>query len=508
MRSTEAYLDGTPSREDLENELSQLQARVRSSLAPYDAESAVCLWLDSLRAIEEMINLMTVDWRDAAFEAQLFSLPVLEIVNGPLELQAVYQRLESRFSTPFANRFRNLVVLGSAIGTSFVAHGAAEARSAFQTVGSMIGYLQSRRRHFVGLLHLLPSACRGSRKVTLLNTLNFILPIIEFDGVPMMGAQYSLMIKLAQERLGIPDDPEADLAMLNAQFLEPERASIIEMEFLEREQEMLASKKEPLQEDRLFSAAELRNDILFSEAAYAEFGLRETEFSTAAALVRRLSFDYIERDFWVQISPENLGRLMDECGASPALRAELICNSDSYMKCLSTYSPFVLLGQRYISTVTLLSRFIYFWRARVLERQKRFQIRAGFIFEEQVKQQLASQGFKVHDIVRINRKEFDVVTTRDGVIWNVQCKNNFIDLERVDSNATSFARYNLALVRSYERALVKEHKREDLLKNKLGLDEIEHMLVSKFPVLTNNQRIVVFNRIGDFGSRANALLGP
>ena len=40
----------------------------------------------------------------------------------------------------------------------------------------------------------------------------------------------------------------------------------------------------------------------------------------------------------------------------------------------------------------------------------------------------------------INRQEFDVVTLRNNVIGNVQCKNNFVDLERVDSDAVAFAR--------------------------------------------------------------------
>ncbi|MCY1562254.1 hypothetical protein D9M68_996170 [compost metagenome] len=59
---------------------------------------------------------------------------------------------------------------------------------------------------------------------------------------------------------------------------------------------------------------------------------------------------------------------------------------------------------------------------------------------------------------------------------------------------------------SYERALVKERNREHLLKMKLASDEVQHMVVSRFPVVTNNPRIVVFNRIAHFGTRADAVL--
>ena len=95
---------------------------------------------------------------------------------------------------------------------------------------------------------------------------------------------------------------------------------------------------------------------------------------------------------------------------------------------------------------------------------------------------------------------------RDGVIWNVQCKNNFVDLSSVDSDAHRFARYNQSLVRAYERALSKERGREHLLTARLALDEIQHVVVSRFPVVCDNPRIVPFNRIDHFADLANDLL--
>ena len=370
---------------------------------------------------------------------------------------------------------------------------------------SMIGYLQSRRRHFVGLLHLMPSACRGTREVPQVDTFNIFLPIIECTAVPMMSAQYSLMVRLAQQRLGMAEDGRGELPMLNELFLEPERASIVEMinsDGLARVRQAM----EPLKADRLFSAAELRNDILAIEGAYAEFDLGSTDFAPAATMMRRLSVEFVDRDYWIKITPARLVRLMEEVGASAALRAAITCGADNFMECLSSYAPFVQVDDEYLSTVTLLSRFIYFWRGRVLDRKKRFQIRAGFLFEDRVKSALEAQGFAVQEIVRIDRQEFDVVTTRGNIIWNVQCKNNFIDLERVDTDADRYARYNSQLVRSYERALIKERNREHLLQRTLNIDDIQHMVVSRFPVVTNNPRIVVFSRIQEFSRRADDLL--
>lgn len=76
------------------------------------------------------------------------------------------------------------------------------------------------------------------------------------------------------------------------------------------------------------------------------------------------------------------------------------------------------------------------------------------------KRDLANAGFAMTDIKRINRKEFDVVTTLGDTIHNFQCKNNWIDLNRVERDPKLYARYNRRLTRYYKRALVKERRRE------------------------------------------------
>lgn len=51
--------------------------------------------------------------------------------------------------------------------------------------------------------------------------------------------------------------------------------------------------------------------------------LRGTDFTSAASLVRRLSIDYVDRDFWIETSPEELTLLMDAIEASRVRRSEL-----------------------------------------------------------------------------------------------------------------------------------------------------------------------------------------
>jgi len=487
---------------ELEQRVALNEGRIAQTLAPYDPVTATLAWFDTLRAIEDCINLPHHNWSDDQVLPGLYAQPVMGMIHQPAKLQETRDMLAKEFTEPFANRFLQLLVRGAAIGMSFGGHGLVHVSAGFTTVGSMIGYLMSRRRHMVGMLHALPHLCRGRIKVDPLDTLNLFLPAIEMDALSLVGAEQALLVKASAARLGLGENATPDYALLDPLFLEPERSKITEMPTTEAGARILA-RRETLAPDRLFSAAELRNDILMIEAAYAEFDLSGTDFAAAADFVRRMSRDHIERDFWIAIRPQALRRLFDRCALPEPLRRALVHDEPRFSACLSTYAPFVLVDGMYRTTVTLLSRFMYHWRAVTLDRRKRYQIRTGFIFEAAVASKLREQGFDVQDITRINRHEFDVVTVRDGVIWNVQCKNNFLDLERLEADPARFAKYNAMLVRGYERALAKERRRENVLTAKLDNTRIEHMLVARFPVVTDNPRVVPFSRIGRFSEIAD-----
>jgi hypothetical protein len=488
---------------ELRQRIAEHERVIAQWLAPYDPVTATMAWFDTLRAIEECINFIHVDWDDGE-EQLIFGLPVLNVMSRPDRLAAVRSLLSARFSEKFANRFIQLVVQGASSAMALDHHGITAVLPGFANIGAMIGYLASRRRHFVAMLHALPLLCRGTQRVTPIEAMNAFLPSIELQGLSLVGAEQALLINAARERLKLDPARRLVLPMLDMMFLEPERSRITEVPMTDEGMAMLAL-REPLASDRLFSAAELRNDILAMEATYAEFDLAGTEFSTAATFVRRISRDFVDRDFWIAISPRDLARLSDEMGLPVALRNALVHSGASYSECLATYAPFVLVDGLYRSTVTLLSRFMYQWRAVSLDGRKRFQIRAGFIFEQAVARELERQGFAVQSITRVSRHEFDVVTVRDGTIWNVQCKNNFLDLGKLERDPTRFARYNRNLVLSYARALTKESRREQVLKDRLGLEAIEHMVVSRFPVVTDNPRVVPFSMIDHFADIADQL---
>jgi len=55
------------------------EQQIADALAPHEPLSATYAWFDTLRAIEECINLITVDWNDEDFEQVLISLPLAQL---------------------------------------------------------------------------------------------------------------------------------------------------------------------------------------------------------------------------------------------------------------------------------------------------------------------------------------------------------------------------------------------------------------------------------------------
>ncbi|MBE0703177.1 MAG: hypothetical protein IH582_08405 [Afipia sp.] len=209
------------------------------------------------------------------------------------------------------------------------------------------------------------------------------------------------------------------------------------------------------------------------DATYGAFGLKDSDFSAMGLLVIAFA-RHCRDDYYVEIEKEKFRSMLHaQSELDPAELETLLVNkpSDDATN-TNAYQPFLDLGDRIVSNVNLLSRFLYAFKNVHLGSRRRFQIHAGFIFEDMVKRDLECMGFTVTKIKRINRKEFDVVATRGGVIFNIQCKNNWIDLSKIEAERALFVRYNRSLTNYYTRALKKERGREHLLKEELGMDKV------------------------------------
>jgi hypothetical protein len=502
-------VSGDEARNLLDEQISKHNGGLLSTLAVYDASETVRVWHDTIRAMEEFINVPFFGLDDEALIAWLMAVPLDErFFRNPASVKNVGAALRPHLDGGTVERFCRLMLQIAAIGSGFRLNGQSDFGSGItlDTVGNAMVYLQSRRRHFVSLLYMMPLACKGTARLAPLDALNVMLPQVEHSCVTITSLHLKLMLLDALPEFTLQCDERGALAShwletLDPWFADPERASIVVMNEL-RGDEITMPGSEPVDPKKIFSAAELRNSIKLLGASYEAFGLNDSHFQTMAALISGLSHRCRD-DYVVAIGKPKLRALLrKQANSDPEEMERLLINrpSTDYAVITNAFEPFVDVGDAVVSNVNLLSRFLYAFKDVHLGSRRRFQIHAGFIFEEMVARELTRLGFDVTDIKRINRKEFDVVATSDGVIYNFQCKNNAIDLSNVETDRDLFVRYNRRLVCYYLRAIAKEERREHLLKSKLGLDAVRHFVISRFPVVTTEDRIVCYNRIGTLAS--------
>lgn len=497
-------VSGAEARALIESQLTAHGNGVLSVLAQYRRDDAVAAWHETIRAVEEFINLPMFGIADDRLRASLCAVRLDgDFVSDPGPTwMAVRQALAPHLEPSVIARFTRVMLYAGAMGAAFAAHGL-DARSAaitLDTIGGAVEYFQSRRRHFVSLLYTMPYACSGPLVLQPYDALTVLMPQVEQSCIAITGLHQKLALlealpdfSLAVDDVGVAASHSFET--LDDYFVEPERASIHVMAELRGDQFTMPA-MEALDRRKIFSAAELRNGMKLIGAAYEAFGLKDSDFAAMSLLVIAFA-RHCRDDYYVEIGKERFrSMLRAQPGLDPAeLEAILVNDPSDYATNTNAYQPFLDLGDRIVSNVNLLSRFLYAFKNVHLGSRRRFQIHAGFIFEDMVKRDLARMGFTVTDIKRINRKEFDVVATRDCVIFNLQCKNNWIDLSKVEADRTLFVRYNRSLTSYYARALKKERGREHLLKQALGLDKVVHYVVSRFPVIGAGSKVINYNQI-------------
>jgi hypothetical protein len=498
-------LVGDEAKSLIEAQLAAHSGGIFSVLSRYKLRETVEAWHGMIRAVEEFINVPIFGIDDQSVARWLFAIPLdgcFVADPGPVWV-SVQQVLSPHVERDIVQRFLQTMLQVAAIAHAFRAHGQTRFGKgiSLDTVGDAMTYFQSRRRHFVSLLYTMPYGCKGSAIIAPLDELNVFLPqVVEHSCVTTTGLHQQLVLADVLPDFSLEVDDVGALAShefeaLEGYFLEPERASIQVMGEL-RPDQIAWPKMELLDPRKIFSAAELRNSVKLISATYAAFGLNDSDFATMALLIVAFSRQCRD-DYVITISKAKFGAILHaQTGMDPSELESLLINKPSdYATNTNAFEPFIDIGDEVISNVNLLSRFLYAFKNIHLGSRRRFHIHAGFIFEDMIKRDLHAAGFTVTDIKRINRKEFDVVTTLGDVIYNFQCKNNWIDLAKVESDRTLFIRYNRSLINYYRRALAKEKKREHLLKSELGLDKIEHYVISRFPVIGADPRVINYNMI-------------
>jgi Holliday junction resolvase len=494
---------GREAEEQAEKWIVEWSAAIATALAPYEPAHTFDFWFNALRGIEELINLPGELDDDDLLE-RILALPLQDIVTVGRSLGAIQSELEYQFATGVATRLRGTIRQICAIAMAFSIH-KVPVNPPLRTVGAAIDYFQSRRRHFLALLHTIPKACRGDRRLTEIEGIGHFAYLIESAGIGLTNMHQNLMLAKVYPDFEMEITKHGVMAnhgfdALNQAFLEPERSDITEMPM----DKLHGVKLQSVPDDLIFSTAELLNNLKVISAAYDEFHLAQTAFGPVVALIQSLA-PLIVDNYLVRLPRVRLEQLATGAGLAPFLKDQLVVDDDNFVRNTCSYSPFTVIGEEVVSSVTLLTRFAYRCKSLILNRVRRYQIRSGFIFEDSVKEALRRQGFNVTDIKRVGHAEFDVVATLDGVIYNVQCKNNLVDLNRVETDLKRFVRYNRSLDAAYVKALKKEEAREAVLTTKLGIPNIKHLLVSRFPVATENKRVIPFGKIHRFRAIAEGL---
>jgi Holliday junction resolvase len=500
---------GAEARAFLKGRIDSSTKKICEFLAPFNVRSAFHTWLQTFRAIEEFINIPLFELNDELLERKIIGYRLDRIDPDVEGLRFIASNLEHRFGSDVTQRFLHTIIQASSIGIAFRNTGHYHAAAGFENIGTAIGYFQSRRRHILALLYTLPTACRGARTVSQLDALNLFLPTLEQHGLALTWLYHQLMLSNVFADYAIIEHGDKfrsnhEHQVLDQLFLEPERLGLDEA-FRHHADPVLCTSLQEKDPRKVFAAVEISNTIQLLTESYEQFGLSLTEFQPVAALIPEL-LEYCVDDYIVEVPARRFSELVNEAHLKPATVAALVNQaSDNYVDNTNSMAPFIREEDRYLSTLTLLNRFLYQWKSMCLNRVRQFQIHSGFTFERTVKEALAEQGFTVIDIKRVNRKEFDVIAVLDGIIFNVQCKNNLIDYNQVERFPERIARYNRQLNRYYAKALEKEQQRERLLQDKLRLHEIRHVVVSRFPVATENPLVIPLAQLQEFRERFAAV---
>lgn len=494
-------IKGVAARALIADQIAKHSGGIAKAFAKYDPSDTADKWHATIRQIEEFINVPLFGLDDDRLVAMLRALPLDErLLANPNVLEPTLRGIAEKFGADLARRYALTITQTAAMNLAFRQHGWGDFGRGItlDTVDGAIAYFQSRRRHLVAMLYSIPGMCKGTAKIAPHDTLNVFIPQIEMSGISLISLHRQAVLAGVFSDFGLRPDGAVvhgthDFQPLDSYFLDPERASVVTLAELRLDPTKVEN-LETTDHTKIFSAAELRNGVKLLAAAYAEFGLMDTDFSGLARIVTELS-RLCRDDYFVTLDSAEFKTILAEHPGigTDRLRRLLVNVPADYVSNTNVFEPFVDLGDRLVSNVNLLSRFLYNFKNFQLDGRRRFQIYSGFIFEKMVKRELKARGFDVTDIKRINRKEFDVVAVKNGVIFNLQCKNNWIDLGRLEADGELFVKLNRRLVSYYRRALAKEEKREGLLLSKLSPKSIRHYVISRFPVITDDERIVAWN---------------
>ncbi|MCF0266225.1 hypothetical protein KW868_17380 [Acinetobacter guillouiae] len=473
-----------------------------TAISDYEPRQLYCHWRTLVRSIDEIINI-PLELPDDNEINQFLNLNFnFSDPNNIQKLGVVLKILENRFNKNVALRFKDLAMMCMAIDISY------QSIDFFSQQGNVfrlnntknaITYLQSRRAYYITTLQLIPKIARGRKVIDYIDTLNFLQYPMDNCLVQITTAYYNLLLNNCLTDFEI--DSNGTIAKSNFEydhlegfFMEPERLSLLDQMEL-RPETVISKQMLPKAVHNIFSFSEVANTMILFEGAFDKYKIQNNiEYKELNLLMYEIAI-FLKDDFNITIDEDIFYNI------SSKYKSLMLFNpSDNYFDNLNSYSPFQKFEGKLYTTVVLLNKFIYRTLSQSLLKNRTFQIHSGFIFEDKVSRVLETKGYKPTSIKRINHKEFDLITIKDNKVFNFQCKNNFIDISRINYNLKKITRFNQRLCRYYENAIIKEEKREHFINSRTGISDIQHFVISRYPIISRNKKIINFTELDNWNS--------
>lgn len=473
----------------LQNEALKIAQSIPEKLAIYDKNSAIEVWRRFVMYLDEFINVF---YELDPIDAGIVSNTPIGIFRDsyPELLEESLLIIEQKFGKDISNRFLEFINLFDRFPMLYNLMPA-------MSIGQILDFCQARRLHYVSMLYLIAKYANGNKKVNFSNVINEFQYYIENMLMLLTTAYHGMLqckcIKDFGAKMYLDRKVEFNkyYTQLDKYYLEPQNLSIYDL--IKYSTKIDHSKLRIKTDCSLYSLEEYDVMLYNDKIVYKNYGLLENP----KYLMLYEFFIYMEKyfidDYHIKVNIEEYDKLRK---LFPSIIP--FNDSETVFDIQNSRYAFYKVDNIFYSNYFLLLRFYVNKIQELLRKNKSFQVDAGFIFEKKVSEIVEKYGFSDQKITRINHKEFDVVCVKNKIIYNFQCKNNFLDVTQIDlKNVDRSVKYNKYLASYYNRALKKEHKqdRENLLKEKLKLDTIEHFVVSRFPIITDNTRVIAFNQL-------------
>lgn len=460
---------------------------LKTQMSCYDKGVLFDVWFHYVRLVEEFINV-----RYELGEEYGLIFKRIHIANES-EMTMIISLVNDVFGHQVSRHFHEIVDLFMGFRSrEFVDGKVTDVR--IDTLYDLWNYLQKTRLHTMTILNLIPIYAQGKQpfgmdgiRGKMNDWIEKLLTNITTGCQAMLEAKCmsGFYGELAKDGIRFSHQ----YSHLEDMFLEPQRLTCVDID---------KYKSEGLEERKrknsysICSKEEFYNIFYNDTIYYQKYGLLENEkYKSLVAFMSEMEA-YFKDNYEIEVPQKDFEQLCRKYD-----NIELYREMSDFFDIQNSRYGFVKNGGIYHSTYFMLVRFYVNYIEKILRRNKAFQIDSGFVFEAKVAEMANKFGFDVQkDCKRINHKEFDVVCIKNGTIYNFQCKNNYTSIASIGVRENELAaRYNRQLMRYYNKAMQKEKDREQLLMNKLKLDKIRHYVISRFPVITDSEYVIPFNRL-------------